>query len=318
MTTYLIGNKKTKIENHYSSLRDLIFGIPQGSILGLPLFNIYLCDLFMFTCNIDIASYADDTTLYVSGLTVDSTLKSLEKIADILFTWFNYNQMKWNEDKCHVILRSQDNAHVNIGTTQIENSKCQKLLDINIDSKLMFGDHINRICKKASAQLNALGRTSYYMDPLKRRLLVNAFFTSHFNYCPLNWMFHSRKLNNKINRLHERCLRLIYSDRGSSYEELLDKDNSVPIHQKNLQKLAIEMFKTYTGMTPQIMNEVFPRNYTLNYNLRRHPEFASRAINTVHYGSESLSFLGPKIWEMLPVDLKNSDSLDLFKSGIKN
>ena len=71
-------------------------------------------------------------------------------------------------------------------------------------------------------------------------------------------------------------------------------------------------------MAPQIMNEVFPRNYTLNYNLHRHAEFASRAINTVHYGSESLSFLGSKIWEMLPVDLKNSDSLDSFKSGIKN
>ena len=72
-------------------------------------------------------------------------------------------------------------------------------------------------------------------------------------------MFHSRKLNNKIKRFRERCLRLIYSDRGSSYEELLDKDNSVPVLQKNLQKLAIEVFKTYTGMAPQIMNEAFPR-----------------------------------------------------------
>ena len=155
--------------------------------------------------------------------------------------------MKGNEDKCHVILSSQDNVHVNIGTTQIENSKYQKLLGFNIDSKLTFEDHINRICKKTSAKLNALSRISYYLDPLKRRLLLNAFFTSQFNYCPLTWMFHSRKLNNKIYRLHKRCLRLIYSDRISSYDELLDKGNSVPINQKNLQKLAIEMFKTYTG-----------------------------------------------------------------------
>ena len=131
-------------------------------------------------------------------------------------------------------------------------------------------------------------------------------------------MFHSRKLNNMINRLHEKGLRLIYSDRVSSYEELLDKDNYVPIHQNNLRNLANELFKTYTGMVPQIIIEVFPRNYTLNYNLRRHPEFGSRAFNAVHYGWESLRFLGPTIWEILPLDLKNSDSLDSFKSRIKN
>ena len=105
--------------------------------------------------------------------------------------------MKGKEDKCHVILSLQDNVHVNVGTAQIENSKCRKLLGINIDSKLTFEDHINRICKKASAKLNTLSRISYYMDPLKRQLLVNAFFTPLFNYCPLTWMFHSRKLNSK-------------------------------------------------------------------------------------------------------------------------
>ena len=82
------------------------------------------------------------------------------------------------EHKCHGILSSQDNVHVNIGTAQIENSKFQKLLGINIDSKLTFEDHINRICKKASAKLNALSTISYNMDPINQRLLVNAFFTS--------------------------------------------------------------------------------------------------------------------------------------------
>ena len=95
----------------------------------------------------------------------------------------------------------------------------------------------------------------------KQWLLVNAFFTSQFNYCPLTRMFHCSKLN-KINRFHESCLRLIYSVRISSYEGILDKDNYVPIHQNNLQRLAIKMFKTYTGIAPWIMNEDFPRKLT--------------------------------------------------------
>ena len=125
-------------------------------------------------------------------------------------------------------------------------------------------------------------------------------------------------VENLITRLHERCLRLICSDKISPCEELLDKDNSVLIHLNNLQKLDIEMFKTYTGIATQIKNEVFSRNCASNYNLRRDPQFASRAVNTVHYGSEPLDFLGSKkIWEMLLFDLKNSDSLSSFRSGIK-
>ena len=84
--------------------------------MGPLLFNIDLCDPFIVTDNIDIASYSHDTTPYVIGMTLDSTIKSLEKIADFLFTWFNYNQMKGNEGKCNVLLSSQDNVHVNIGT----------------------------------------------------------------------------------------------------------------------------------------------------------------------------------------------------------
>ena len=66
---------------------------------------------------------------------------------------------------------------------------------------------------------------------------------AQFHYCPLIWMCHNKMYNNKINRLHERCLRLIYNDKCSSFEDLLEKDNSVSIHHKNLQALAIEMFK---------------------------------------------------------------------------
>ena len=78
---------------------------------------------------------------------------------------------------------------------------------------------------------------------------MHAFFNSQFNYCPAIWMFHSRALNNKIKRLQERCLSMVYNDKTSTFNELLEKDNSISIHYRNVQALAIEMFKVANGIT---------------------------------------------------------------------
>ena len=86
---------------------------------------------------------------------------------------------------------------------------------------------------------------------------MNAVFNSQFNYCPVIWMCDSRALNNKINRQYKRCLRIIYNDKSSPFEELVETDNSDSIHYRNIQALAIEMYKVTNGMPPEIMNETF-------------------------------------------------------------
>ena len=140
---------------------------------------------------------------------------------------------------------------------------------------------------------------------------------SQFNYCPLTWMFHNRSLNHKINRLHERCPRVIYNDSHSSYDELLNLGNSVSIHHRNLQILATEMFRVYTGSATDILNELFPLKPPSNYNLRNQPEFIVRPIKTVHYGLNSLAYLGPRMWELIPNNMKRLESVEAFKSKIK-
>ena len=87
------------------------------------------------------------------------------------------------------------------------------------------------------------------MDLPKSNILINAIFKSQFNYCSVIWMFHSRLLNNKINKLHKRCLRMICNDKRSNFEELLIKDNFVSIHHRNIQMLANEMNKFPNGIS---------------------------------------------------------------------
>ena len=99
----------------------------------------------------------------------------------------------------------------------------------------------------------------------KKRLAAIAFFMVQFNYYPLTWMCHNRTYSNKINRLHQRCLRLIYNDKRLCFENLLESYNSVSIHHKNLQTLAIEMFKVHTKTFLEIMQEVFEVKEQGNY-----------------------------------------------------
>ena len=130
-------------------------------------------------------------------------------------------------------------------------------------------------------------------------------------------MCHSRNNNRKINMLHERCLRIIYNDRQSSFDELLNKDSSVSVHIRNIQRLAIEMFKFYNGLSPPLMNNIFKLKEENPYNQRHLSEFFSTLINSVYHGTESISFLGPKIWDILPEKLKNIETLDAFKKEVK-
>ena len=166
------------------------------------LFSIFLADLFFIFKKIDIANYADDNMPYTSS----NDVKSLEETSKELFKWFDKNLMKSNPDKCHLLLSTNNNGAIVIENFQIDNTKREKLLGIQFDNKLSFDYHLSEICKKASRKLYALGRVTPYMNLSKRKILMNAFFNSQFNYCSLIWICHSRIINKKISRLHERCL----------------------------------------------------------------------------------------------------------------
>ena len=102
-----------------------------------------------------------------------------------------------------------------------------------------------------------------------------------------------------INNLHERRLRLIYSDKKSSYEALLEKDGLVSICHRNIHTLAMKMYKVKSGYRSKIFSNLFNQREIRHYNLRRHPEFRIRLTRTVYHGSESILYLGPKIWDIL-------------------
>ena len=323
---YLSNRKqRTKINSTYSSLLEITFGVPQGSILGPLLFNIFLIDLFFIiedtdiaSYATDIASYANDNTPYVIADKIDGVIKSLEEASEILFKWFNGNLMRINADKCHLLVSTNNTVKMKIGNFDITNSKSEKLLGVKFDHKLSLDDHISDLCKEATRKIHALSRVASYMNISKKGTLMNAFFKSKFSYSPLVWMCHSRAKNGKINRLHKRCLRIIYSEKQSLFETLLGKDGSVSAHNRNIQILATEIHKIKNDLSHLIVTELFEQRNEQHYDLRKNSQFTIPPIRTVYHGSESISFLGPKIWNILPDRLKNVNSIEAFKMQKKN
>ena len=154
------------------------------------------------------------------------------------------------------------------------------------------------------------------MCPEKRKTVMKAFVTSQFGYLSLVWMFHNKGLNNKINSLHERLLRITYGDRLSSFKYQLKKDNSVSIHHQDIQALATKMFEVKNNLAPEITKELFapkisPSDLCINNSFKR------RRVNSVWHVTESVPYLSPKMWDLVSKEITGSQSLNAFKFKIK-
>ena len=273
-----------------------------------------MIDLFYECKENDIANYSDHTTPYSCGTDIPTVISELQHISTKVFNLFGNNHMKANPGKCHLLISTKSPEVVSVDGIKITSTTAETLLGITIDSELSFENHLSAICNKVSRNINALGRIANYMALEKRRTVMKTFIESQFNYCPLIWMFHSRTINKKTHRLHERALSIVYSDFRSSFEGLPMKDISFLIHERNIQILTIEIYKFLNGLSPSFLNNVFHQNISNSYDLRNREELYSRNPKTVRYGTETISYMAPKIWSKVSETIKMSSSLQSIKT----
>ena len=200
-------------------------GIPQGSIFGPILFNIFVNDLFLFIKDVELANFADDNTTYAPRNSLEQLIKLLEKEGKSAIDWFIMNNMIVNPDKFQAMIMScnkTENKHdLNTNNSIISSVDSVILLGIEIDSKLNFEKHISTICKKASRQLNTISQIQSYIGKKEKEIITNTFVYSHFMYYPLACHFCSKSSQNKIEKIQYRSLKLITNDYNSNYKFLL-------------------------------------------------------------------------------------------------
>ena len=318
--TYLTNRKqRVRVNKTFSEWERITTGVLQGSILGPLLFNIVLNDLFLFISNPSLSNYADDNTLYTFGDNLKKIKDNLRSSFNTVHQWFYENYMVLNAEKCHFMClgNNTENETFLFNSILMENCKEQKILGVMIDNKLNFKSHISELCKNASQKIAALSRLSSYRYNSEKNFFFNLIIKSQFSYCPLVWMFCLRISNNMINKLHERPLRIILNDCSSDFNIILENNNDICNHHRNIEALLTEVFKVKNKLAPSIMESILNKRFN-TYNLRNFQEFATERKKTVWYGLKTLSYRYPQLWSLMPKSLNEINYLGQFKRNIKH
>ena len=315
--SFLSGSKhRVLVGSSASDLLEILLGVPQGSVLGPILFNIFINDL-LFAVKENICNFADDNTLYVCGSDITDITRRIDNDLVFVIRWFSNNGMVANPDKFQAIFLgvANDNISFDLGSAKIVGSNHVKLLGVTIDRQLTFFPHITSICKKASAKIKALMRIRSFLTQKQSNHLHMAYIMAPINYCPLVWIFCSKMAHNLIKKTHYKALCARFNTFNATFEELLLSSNSITVHTKNLQLLVVEIFKSLNHLNPEFMWDSFVLKLEV-YNLRQGPSLviprarSTRAIN-------ALDFRAALAWNHLPSYLKHEKSLSAFKGKLK-
>ena len=262
--------QRVKVSGVTSDWTNINRGVPQGSVLGPLLFNVFINDLFYVEFSGNIANYADDNNFYDANQCLMTLQSNVSKDAEGATLWYEQNYLDANPDKFQCLFMDRKgliSVSIPVHNSNIESSNSINILGIHLDSNLNYKCHVKSICTRASYQINALKRVGKYLNVDGKLKIYKAFIRSNFSYCPVAWLFCGKTNSTKLEKLQERALRFVYNDYVLSHKELLTKADVLPLSIYRLRFLAIEVFKSIRNMNPKFMNDMF-ENRTSNYDLR--------------------------------------------------
>ena len=316
--------QQVSVDNNKSEFQQVKHGVPQGSILGPLLFLLFINDLPLYLNNVKADLYVDDTTLYDIQHTVEDIEKNLQTALRNLYTWCQCNGMVLNSAKTKVMLittyqkrqrLSREELVLEFNTDSLSMITTDKILGVYIDNNLTWSDHIKHLSKKISSNIWLLSKIKKFLSQAHRVQFYKSYIQPHIDFCSIVWGSSSEANKLKIYRLQKRACRVILDYDVENSHEAMNSLKILSIYDRLYLRKAKFMFKIYDNMAPEYISE----NFSLRNNDNSSVILRSSAAGCfvppkprTECFKHSLRYSGCLIWNSLPEEIKNSQTLDTF------
>ena len=316
-----------------SSVHNVPCGVPQGSVLGPMLFTCYTSPLGTIArkYNVSFHCYADDMQLYVPFQpgNLESEASAVSQLQDCLSEiklWMLHNKLKLNDSKTELLLLGkQPHLHkcsisfLTVGDSTITPSSTVRNLGFHLDSSLTMGKHIAAVCKSSWFYLKNIRAIRKYLTMEDTQTLIHAFVSSRLDFCNSLLFGTSATLISQLQLVQNAAARIV--SKAGKYEHvspILHSLHWLPVHYRIIFKVLLTVYKAVHGLSAGYLSDQLAY-YEPSRNLRSSAQYLLKVprMNLVTCGDNSFYACGPKLWNRLPLFIRTSSTVDIFKSRLK-
>lgn len=327
--SYLMNRKiKVTIGGVLSESKDLLYGVPQGSVLGPKLFTLYILPLgdLARKHGVNFHLYADDCQLYMSfkQQNCSVTASKMKCLVNDIKSWMTNNMLKLNEDKTEIIVLNgsrrtdTDLPSLLIGTETVETSESVTVLGLELDRTMCLRNHIRNVAKGCFFKLHNMFKIRKCITDEAAKTMVHSMITSKLDYC--NSIFYGLPdcSLKSLSSVQKTAARLITgTKRYEHITPVMQNLHWLPIRRRIEYKILVLTFKCLLGTAPGYLVDLLQKRHNKGTRDDDRNFLVIPKVKRSTFAGRSFSFASPTLWNRLPDDLRLTTDIDFFKKQLK-